>query len=72
MEIDVYTINDKDYLLIDKIDNYLYLSNENDENDMLILKENSNDKETLLPLDNEDEYKKALALFTSKMMEEEI
>lgn len=71
MEVDVYTINNKDYLLIDKIDNFLYLSNEKDENDILILKENSTDLETLLPLDDEDEYKKALELFTSKMMEEE-
>ena len=52
MELDVYTIDNKNYLLIDKIYNYLYLSNEENEEDTLILKEDVNNK--LLPLDNEE------------------
>ena len=44
MELDVYTIDNKNYLLIDKIYNYLYLSNEENEEDTLILKEDVNNK----------------------------
>lgn len=68
MELDVYTIDNKNYLLIDKIYNYLYLSNEENEEDTLILKEDVNNK--LLPLDNEEELKNALSLFLTKEVEE--
>lgn len=68
MELDVYTIDNKNYLLIDKIYNYLYLSNEENEEDTLILKEDINNK--LLPLDNEEELKNALSLFLTKEIEE--
>ena len=67
MELDVYTIDNKNYLLIDKIYNYLYLSNEENEEDTLILKEDINNK--LLPLDNEEELQQALSLFLSKEVE---
>ena len=68
MELDVYTIDNKNYLLIDKIYNYLYLSNEENKEDTLILKEDVNNK--LLPLDNEEELKNALSLFLTKEIEE--
>lgn len=68
MELDVYTIDNKNYLLIDKIYNYLYLSNEENKEDTLILKEDVNNK--LLPLDNEEELKNALSLFLTKEVEE--
>lgn len=68
MELDVYTIDNKNYLLIDKIYNYLYLSNEENEEDTLISKEDVNNK--LLPLDNEEELKNALSLFLTKEVEE--
>lgn len=68
MELDVYTIDNKNYLLIDKIYNYLYLSNEENEEDTLILKEDVNNK--LLPLDNDEELKNALSLFLTKEVEE--
>ena len=67
MELDVYTIDNKNYLLIDKIYNYLYLSNEENEEDTLILKEDVNNK--LLPLDNEEELKNARSLFITKEVE---
>ena len=67
MELDVYTIDNKNYLLIDKIYNYLYLSNEENEEDTLILKEDVNNK--LLPLDNDEELKNALSLFLTKEVE---
>lgn len=70
MELDVYTVDNKNYLLIDKINNYLYLSNEEDEEDTLILKKDINNTEKLLPLDNEEEVKQALSLFISKEVNE--
>ena len=68
MELDVYTIDNKNYLLIDKIYNYLYLSNEENKEDTLILKEDVNNK--LLPLNNNEELKNALSLFLTKEVEE--
>ena len=68
MELDVYTIDNKNYLLIDKIYNYLYLSNEENKEDTLILKEDVNNK--LLPLNNDEELKNALSLFLTKKVEE--
>ena len=70
METDVYTVDNKNYLLIDKINNYLYLSNEEDEEYTLILKKDINNTEKLLPLDNEEEVKQALSLFISKEVNE--
>ncbi len=70
METDVYTIDEKNYLLVDKIYNYLYLSNEDDEEDTLILKEDINNSDNFLPLDNEEEFKNALSLFLTKEVEE--
>ena len=71
IEVDSYTINDQNYILIDKIDDYLYLVNEDNEEDMLIQKEDPNDEEVLLPLKNEEEYKIALMKFTAKALKEE-
>ena len=70
METDVYTIDEKNYLLVDKIYNYLYLTNEDDEEDTLILKEDINNSDNFLPLDNEEEFKNALSLFLTKEVEE--
>ena len=67
---DVYIIDEKNYLLVDKIYNYLYLSNEDDEEDTLILKEDINNSDNFLPLDNEEEFKNALSLFLTKEVEE--
>ena len=70
MELDVYTIDNKNYLLIDKINNYLYLSNENNEEDTIVLKEDFANNDTPLPLENEEELKQALSLFISKEIKE--
>lgn len=62
----------KIYLVIDKINSgdisYVYLSNEEDENDFFIRKEIIEEDETryLVSLDNEDEFNKALQLFQEK------
>lgn len=62
----------KIYLVIDKIENgnvsYVYLANEEDENDFFIRKEIIEEDETryLVSLDNEEEFDKALQLFQEK------
>lgn len=66
MEVDIYSIDNKNYILVDKIESFLYLSNENDDDDMIILKEDPNNTDELLELDNETEFNKALLLFSSK------
>lgn len=70
MELDVYTIDNKNYLLIDKINNYLYLSNENNEEDTIVLKEDFANNDNLLPIESEEELKQALSLFLSKEVKE--
>ena len=65
-EVDVYSFDGKDYLLITKIKSYLYLSNENNPHDMMIRKEDLEDDTILLPLDNEEEFDKALRLLSEK------
>lgn len=70
MEIDVYTIDNKDYLLIDKIQQFLYLSNAKDDEDMMIRKIDETDETLLLPLENDEEFEKALLLLMSKKLQE--
>lgn len=65
-EVMIYTFNDMNYILIDKIDNYLYLSNEKNPHDMMIRKEDLEDDTILLPLENEEEFDKALRLLSEK------
>lgn len=65
-EVMIYTFNDMNYILVDRIDNYLYLSNENNPHDMMIRKEDLEDDTVLLPLDNEEEFDKALRLLSEK------
>ena len=42
-EVEIYSFDNKDYVLVTKIDSYLYLSNEKDPRDMMIRKEDIND-----------------------------
>lgn len=65
-DVMIYTFNDMNYILVDRIDNYLYLSNENNPHDMMIRKEDLEDDTILLPLDNEEEFDKALRLLSEK------
>ena len=65
-EVMIYTFNDMNYILVDRIDNYLYLSNENNPHDMMIRIEDLEDDTILLPLDNEEEFDKALRLLSEK------
>ena len=65
-QIELMKINDKTYMIIDKIDIYTYVVNEDDFKDMLILKDEGKD---LVNLDNETEAQKALEMFGRKYLE---
>ena len=64
MEVKVYTIEDKDYYLMNELDDnnnhYLLLSNKDDENDILFRKVIGDE---LVPLDDENEVVRVLQLF---------
>ena len=64
--IELLKLNDKTYMIIDKIDIYTYLVNEDDFKDMIILKDGGKD---LINLDDENEANKALELFGRKYLE---
>ncbi len=61
--IDVYKIGDIIYEVIDQVDynnnHYVFLCNENDENDIMLRKVNG---DNLDPLDTEEELKEVLSL----------
>lgn len=63
--VNYYTINNKDYLVINEIDyknnRYIYLVNELDNKDILIRKIINNE---LYPMDNEEELNEILKLIT--------
>lgn len=66
-ELEILTIDDKDYAVIERItDNnntYVYVTNVDDETDFFVRKEQN---DILLALDNEEELNKALELFAKK------
>ena len=56
-----------EYLITDKIDNYIYLNNINDIEDFCIRKEIiKNEEEYIIGIDSEEEFYKALELFQKK------
>ena len=60
-EVEIYTIDDQEYMLLDKItknnDTYLYFSSITEGNNYII------------PLDSEEEVKKAILLLTNKNLD---
>ena len=70
-EVDIYTFDDKNYVLLDRIEDYLFLSNEKNDHDIMIRKVDANDEETLLPLESDEEFEKALLLLVTKKLKEE-
>lgn len=70
-EVEIYSFDNKDYVLVTKIDSYLYLSNEKDPRDMMIRKEDVNNPDLLLPLEDDEEFKHALLLLTRRKLETE-
>lgn len=56
-----------DYIVIDKIDNYVFLSNIKDSNDFCIRKEiEENEEKYLVGLDSNEEYEKVIKLLLEK------
>lgn len=70
-EVDIYTFDDKNYVLLDRIEDYLFLSNEKNDHDMMIRKVDADDEDTLLPLESDEEFEKALLLLVTKKLKEE-
>lgn len=70
-EVEIYSFDNKDYVLVTKIDSYLYLSNEKDSRDMMIRKEDVNNPDLLLPLEDDEEFEHALLLLTRRKLETE-
>lgn len=70
-EMQIYDFDNKDYVLVTKIDSYLYLSNEKDPRDMMIRKEDVNNPDLLLPLKDDEEFEHALLLLTRRQLESE-
>lgn len=75
IDANVTNINGKDYIEVDTIDvngiKYVYLSNENDDKDYLILKVISdNGKEFYDKIESDEEFELVLLNFTKKHKEE--
>ncbi len=70
-EVEMYSFDNKNYILITKINHYLYLSNEKNPRDMMVRKEDVNDPEVLLPLEDDEEFEQALLLLTRKKNSQE-
>lgn len=72
-EVEIYNINDKEYMLLKKVekatDTYLYFSSIEEGNDYIIRKIDPTNPEMIIPLDSEDEVKKAILLLTNKSLE---
>lgn len=71
VDVDVMTIDGTDYVLVNQLEEenvtYIYLSNIDDPNDIVIRKSSSDNKELFIPLDDEDEYFLANLLLFKKL-----
>lgn len=69
-ELEIIEIDKKEYYIIKEIahgDNiYLYLSNVDDDDDMMIRKTTNQDKDLIVPLSSKEEFDIACALMFSK------
>ena len=66
----VFLENNSRYIILDEINDYVYLSNVDDNNDFCIRKNIIiNNEEMLEGLEDEDEVKKAMMLFYDKHQE---
>ena len=69
MEVEYVTLEDgNDYFVVDIIDHYVYLKKEEDDNTFEVrgVVKEDNGEEFFVELDNQEEYEKALLLFTKK------
>lgn len=70
-EVEIITLGDKDYYILNEVKRngvtYIYLSNVEDKDDILIRKSSSDDDSLYVPLESEDEFELAcLLLFRNK------
>ena len=72
-QVEVIDIENKKYMVLNEIEDngetYLYLTNVKNPKDFMIQKVDKNDKDLIINLDNEEEFKKALELFTNRVDE---
>ena len=70
VEFEALDIDGVEYLILDRSfidgEEYLYLSNSEDENDIMFRKVDKNDKDFIIPLDNEEEVIKVAKAFNDK------
>ena len=71
VDVEVYMFDGKNYIVFDKIQDYVYLANEKNTRDMMIRKIDNNDDHALLSLESDEEFEKALMLLTTKKLQEE-
>ncbi len=65
MDVDTIVIGDTKYMLVSKINGYVYLANVENPKDFIIQKEIEKDGEKYLtPIESREEFIKALELFT--------
>ncbi len=65
IDVDTIIIDNIKYAVIAEINNYVYLANIENPKDFMIRKETEKDGEKYLaPIESDDEFKKALELFT--------
>ena len=63
-EVNTITIDNKEYMVIGEIENYVYLSNIDNPKDFLIKKSIEKDGEKYLaPIEDREEFDKAIKLF---------
>lgn len=70
IDVEVYTFDGKNYVVFDKIQDFIYLTNEKNTRDMMIRRVDSGNDQTLLPLESDEEFEKALMLLTTKKLQE--
>jgi len=66
MELEIIEIDNQEYYVLKelqgKTNNYLYLSNVNDENDVFLRKTDINDQDIVVPLESDEELQEATNL----------
>lgn len=70
-DVEIITLGDKDYYILNEAKRngvtYIYLSNVEDKDDILIRKSSNDDDSSYVPLESEDEFELAcLLLFRNK------
>ena len=66
MELEIIEIDDKEYYVLTELpgkeENYLYLSNVNDDEDVFLRKSDKTNPDIVIPLESDEELKEAATL----------